>query len=319
MKKKTQKVSLITGIIVLSLGIVHVVNKAIFFLSTLKEILYRENSRYYDWRFGKISYTRKGSGDPILLIHDLSSTGSGYEFKELENKLTQTNTVYTIDLIGCGRSDKPKMTYTNYLYVQLISDFIKNVIKAKTTIVTSRKSCAIAIMACYIDAQLFNKLILINPTDLKELNKYPKKKHKILKWMLDVPIIGTLIYNINNNKLRIKKKFETNYLSAPYPVQRYENAFSEAAHTSGASSKYVYTSIKCHYTNTNIIHALKDINNSICIIAGSNVDGIEATVDEYKYFNSSIEAMYIPNTKGMPHIEKPSKCADIVKLYLEEL
>lgn len=317
MKKKTQKVSLLTGIIALSLAAIHIVNKIIFFTCTLKEILYRENSHYYSWRFGKISYTRKGSGAPILLIHDLAATSSGYEFKELENTLSKTNTVYTIDLIGFGRSEKPKMIYTNYLYVQLISDFIKNVINEKTTVVTSRRSCAISIMACYIDQALFDHLILINPTDLKVLNKYPKKKHKIIKCILDIPVLGTLIYNIKNNKFNIKRKFYSDYLSAPYPVIRYENAFSEAAHTSGSASKCVYTSITCHYTNTNITQALRNIKNPINIIAGSDVPNIETVIDDYQRYNATINADYISHTKGMPQIEKPSKCVDLIKSFLE--
>ena len=47
------------------------------------------------------------------------------------DKLAENHAVYALDLLGCGRSEKPKITYTNYLYVQLISDFIKNVIHEK--------------------------------------------------------------------------------------------------------------------------------------------------------------------------------------------
>ena len=68
-----------------------------------------------------------------------------------------------LDLLGYGLSDKPNMTYTNYLYVQLILDFIKNVIGEKTDIVASGDSSSIAIMACHNDPESIRNVILLNP------------------------------------------------------------------------------------------------------------------------------------------------------------
>ena len=47
------------------------------------------------------------------------------------------HTVYTIDLLGCACSEKPGVTYTNFVYVQVICDFIRNVIGEKTDVITS--------------------------------------------------------------------------------------------------------------------------------------------------------------------------------------
>lgn len=55
-------------------------------------------------------------------------------------KLEKHYTVYTIDLLGCGRSDKPYLTYTNYLYVQLLTDFIHDVIGERPDVVTTGNS-----------------------------------------------------------------------------------------------------------------------------------------------------------------------------------
>ena len=99
---------------------------------------------------------------------------------------------------------------------------------------------------------------------------------------------------------------------------KYINAYSEAAHLGGSASKYVYTSIKCHYTNTNIIHALRDINNSIFIIGGSDVPNTKEIISEYQYYNPSIDSLIIENTKLFPQIEKPEECVGMIKLFLNE-
>ena len=90
----------------------------------MKDLLKSTASNYYNWRFGKIYYTKQGTGSPVLLIHDLTIYSSAYEWEALVKQLEKNHTVYCIDLPGCGRSDKQHITYTNYLYVQAISDFI---------------------------------------------------------------------------------------------------------------------------------------------------------------------------------------------------
>lgn len=283
----------------------------------MKELLYSPNSNYYNWRFGKIFYTKKGSGSPVLLIHDIDCTSSDYEWKEIVQKLSETHTVYTIDLLGCGRSDKPKMTYTNYLYVQLISDFIKNVIKHKTDIVATGKTSSAVIMACYIDTLLFGNLILINPSKLTGMNKVPKYKHKLLKYLIDCPIIGTLIYNVAVSKPMIKDTFKDLYYQNSSKIRsKYVNAYHEAAHIGGSSSKYLYSSIKCHYLDTNIVHALKELNNSIYIIGGEHNTFIDEIFIDYTTLNPSIETCKLNNCKHLPQLENPKELLNTFDLFL---
>ena len=315
--KKKKKITLVIAGISFSIFLMHLFNKLIFFLSTLKEKLFSENSNYYNWRFGKIFFTKKGTGSPILLIHDLDSTSSDYEWREIIQGLSEEHTVYTLDLLGCGRSEKPKMTYTTYLYVQLISDFIKNVIKHKTDVIATGKSTAFVTMACYIDSQLFNRLLFVNPEELSILNKYPKYKHKILKYILDVPIFGTFLYNIIVGKHMIRSSFNNKYYASPSNVKQREIlAYHEAAHLGGSSSKYLYASIRCHYMNTNIVHAVKELNNSIYIIAGDKLEETERVIEEYMELNPSIETIKLENVKYLPQLEAPELFLSTCEIFL---
>ena len=90
------------------------INKAIKLSATSRNVLGEPEALCYKWRLGNIYYTRTGSGKPLLLVHDLTPASSGYEWKNLVGKLAENHTVYTIDLLGFGRSEKPNLTYTNY-------------------------------------------------------------------------------------------------------------------------------------------------------------------------------------------------------------
>ena len=51
------------------------------------------------------------------------------------------------------------ITYTNYLYVQAVSDFIKNVIHERTDVITSGFSGSFTILACHNENELFGKIL----------------------------------------------------------------------------------------------------------------------------------------------------------------
>ena len=250
------------------------------------------------------------------MVHDLAPASSGYEWKNLVGKLAETYTVYTIDLLGFGRSEKPNLTYTNYLYVQLLSDFIKSEIGHRTDIIASGSSAALGIMACSNSPELFNQLLFINPESLLSCSQVPGKNAKLYKIILDLPIAGTLIYNIACSKQFITKEFLTNYYYNPYSVKtRVIDAYHESAHL-GESPKSVYASLKCNYVKCNIAAALKKIDNSIYLLGGGAIDDIGECMEEYKEYNPAVEYAVVPNTKLLPHLEKPAEVFDMIQTYL---
>lgn len=296
---------------------VYCINKLLFLKSTRNERLYSNNSSYYNWKFGKIHYTVHGTGTPILLVHDLSCESSDYEWKSIIDSLAKNHMVYTLDLIGCGRSDKPKITYTNYLYVQLISDFIKKVVKHKVGIVATGLSSSVALMTCHMEPKLFDSIILVNPTDIVNLTKYPKSKNKFCKWVIELPIFGTLFYNIYYSDAIIKKRLRKSYFFDSNNVtKRNIQTFSEAAHLSGSSSKYLMSSIFSNYMNINICHALREINNPIQIFVGEHLPQREKVSTLYQELNPSIEVEIIPDSKLLPQLENAEKFIEICDIYL---
>lgn len=129
-------------------------------------------------------YKMRIPGKPLLLIHDLHFASSGYEWESIREQLSRSYTVYTLDLLGCGRSEKPNLTYTNYLFVQLICDFIKSEIGHRTNILSTGDSAALSIMACSNSPELFDQIMLINPSSLTDCCQLPGKNAKLYKLLL---------------------------------------------------------------------------------------------------------------------------------------
>ena len=68
-------------------------------------------------------------------------------------------------------------------------------------------SAAIAVMACGNDENVIGKICMVNPLSLTELAKCPNKRTKTLKFLIEIPIIGTLLYNIIHSREAIDEKF----------------------------------------------------------------------------------------------------------------
>ncbi len=315
-KKITTALSLI-GITVTSFISLSIINKAIEKLATSKELLDSKNKEIYHWRFGDISYSVTGEGKPVLLVHNLKEDSSSVEWSEIIPRLSRTNTVYAMDLLGCGRSDRPDITYTSYMYTQLINDFIRNIIKKKTSVITTGKSASFVLDACSVNEEAYAELILINPESIRSLHKTPSKRTKTAAFLLKIPSIGTLIYHMITARNMIEENFEERYYydREQIPEALYDYYY-ESSHLGGKDSRNLYASLAGRYTNANIIHTLKNINKNIHILAGREVPDIQNIVKEYQYYNPAIEAEYIAYTKELPQLESPEEVLNYINLYL---
>lgn len=317
MKKNKHKLLTTSILFALATGIIYVINRLVFATAVLKNLLKSSADNYYNWRFGKVYYKKKGHGSPVLLIHDLTVYSSAYEWNKIVNELAETHTVYAIDLLGCGRSEKPRITYTNYLYVQLIADFIKNVIGEKADVIASGYSGSFTVLASYTNPEFISKIILINPPSLASLNKVPSKRSKLYKFILEFPIFGTLIYNIKTCQSNIQLLFTEKYLYNPFSVTpEMVDTYYEAAHKSLSNSKFLLSSLVAGYTNNNITHALKEINQSVTIVYCEGETDSEKIAESYTTCNPAIESCMLKHAKHLPQLETPGKFLEILNIYL---
>ena len=92
-----------------------IINKLVFFTATKKYPML-DAFHIYEWRLGKIGYSVKGSGKPIVLIHGAVPGSSSSVWRNNVNSLAENYKVYSLDLLGYGTSDRAKTTYTAYTY-----------------------------------------------------------------------------------------------------------------------------------------------------------------------------------------------------------
>ena len=285
-------------------------NKFIDYTINRRGLTLAENENYYVWRNGTIYYEKKGSGAPLLLIHDLNPIASSYEWSKVIDKLSKTHTVYAIDLLGCGKSDKPAISYVNYLYVELVNDFIEHVIQQKTELLVTGESFTFAVMAARMNQSMIGKITAINPTDTTHNVQSPTECSRLVKHVFELPIIGTFIYNLVANKVTIQKQFrEKYYYDATKMSYTLPDIYYETAHLQGSNGKYLYASMLGKYTNINIIHALKLIESPIHFII---TDAASEEIVDYMKYHDQLTIDHIERAGYLPQLEKPEKVIKLI-------
>ena len=84
----------------------------------------RVERKYYNSSFGKISYIQRAGKIPIIFLHGLGGTGNSWT--RLIPYLPDKYGLYLIDLLGHGRSERPKIEYSIEKQEIVIKEFVES-------------------------------------------------------------------------------------------------------------------------------------------------------------------------------------------------
>lgn len=321
MKNNGKKIAIIASLTSLAAGAtvaIHVINRLIDKKADTG-LISNEDTFTYNWRLSPVTYKKYGSGSPILLLHELSACSSSYEWSRVIEGMAKDHTVYVLDLPGCGLSEKPNVTYTNFFFVELITDFMKNMIQEPCDVIATGISASLAITSCNCDRSLFRKLILVNPASPQQLGQIPGKRSRFRKGILSVPIFGTMLYHMLISRKMLTKEFTKRlFFDAAKVDPAYIDTYYESGHKDASKGRFLMSSITGHYVYFHVAHALQSIDNDIIIIGGDKQEYIQDTINSYQRMNAAIEAVLVENTKHLPQLEAPEEFLKQISVYINE-
>jgi pimeloyl-ACP methyl ester carboxylesterase len=122
------------------------------------------------WRGHRVAYTRRGRGEPVLLLHGIYAGASSNEWRHTVDSLAERYTVFTVDLIGFGRSDRPRLRYTPAFYQAFLGEIMSRLGRGPLAVVASSLSAAHVVALAARDPRHAAALALIEPTGLGQLS-----------------------------------------------------------------------------------------------------------------------------------------------------
>ena len=164
-------------------------------------------AHFFHWKHGRVFYKRSGlhnSGMPLIFIHGIGAGASSFMWRKNFDDLANDFPVYALDLLGFGLSDKPATaSYSADLYVDLISDFIREVAGYPSNIVASSLGAAYSIRVADEHPELVNAMVLNGPSG-SDTNRRPGMAGAAFYGLLQSPVLGTSFYNVMASERSIR-------------------------------------------------------------------------------------------------------------------
>ena len=115
------------------------------------------------------AYRVAGSGPAILLIHGIGDNSTTWS--TVQSKLAQRFTVVAPDLLGHGKSDKPRADYSVAAYANGMRDLLSVLEIDSVTVIGHSLGGGVAMQFAYQFPQLVNRMILVGAGGVtKEVN-----------------------------------------------------------------------------------------------------------------------------------------------------
>ncbi len=157
---------------------------------------------YTTWRDQAIATYHAGSGRPVLLIHSINAAASVFEMREPFQRLRDHVAVHAVDLAGYGNSARPPWRYRAAMYIDLIEALLER-IGQPTALIASSLSAAYAVVAATRRPHLVDRLVLICPTGIGQLDRPPGIAAYTTYQILRSPF-GRLIYRLLTTRPSIR-------------------------------------------------------------------------------------------------------------------
>jgi pimeloyl-ACP methyl ester carboxylesterase len=165
-------------------------------------------AHFFDWKHGRIFYKvagREHSGLPLVMIHGVGAGSSSFMWRKNFDELARDFRVYAFDLLGFGFSDKPATaSYSADLYVELITDFIREVAGSPVNVVASSLGGAYAIRVADEHPELIKSMVLNAPTGANKINTRPGMAGAAFYGLLQSPVLGISFYNVMASERSIR-------------------------------------------------------------------------------------------------------------------
>ncbi|WP_375473575.1 alpha/beta fold hydrolase [uncultured Nostoc sp.] len=217
--------------------------------------------KYWQWRGHNVYYVRAGEKQtqrpPLLLVHGFGASTD--HWRKNITGLCQDFEVFAIDLLGFGRSAKPKLQYSGDLWRDQLHDFISEVIGEKAILAGNSLGGYACLCVASQRPDSAAGLVLLNsagpfsenqptsePEALQSEIQPPKKPSSLekllgdsVKWIFQQPLAQFVLFQYVRQRWVIRQTLEKVYLDKSAVTDQLVEEISRPAFDPGALDVFV--------------------------------------------------------------------------------
>src|SRR5262249_45204341 len=193
---------------------------------------------------------------------------SSFMWRKNFDPLSHGFRVYALDLLGFGFSDKPPAApYAADLYVELISDFIREVAGGNANVVASSLAASYVVRVADEHPELVNAMILNAPAGYDTLNTRPGMAGAAFYGLLQSPVLGTSFYNVMASERSIRDYARrTLFYDYRRVTDRLVSNLYATSHQPGA--QHAIAAFLSGYLNVDMRMAFSRLNQRVVLVWG---------------------------------------------------
>ena len=254
----------------------------------------------------RVAYTRRGAGPAVLLVHGVHAAGWSYEWRHNVDELAREHTVYTVDLLGFGRSDRPVIDYSARLHVSLLLDFAADVVAAPCALVGSSLGAAFAVAAAARAPGRFPAVVLVGPVGITHLSRPPEPAHDATYALLRSPLAGSALFNALVARPSMLSFLRRAYADDRHVTPELLDAYWRAAHQPGA--RYAAAAFVGMRLNLNVRDAARRLRQPVLVAWGDQAREVpRAELAAYEALVPHARVVHFEACGSLPHDERPAE------------
>ncbi len=274
--------------------------------------------RPWNWRGYDIFVTEAGAGSPIVLVHGIYAGASSYEFRRLFPLLAKSHRVIAFDLLGCGLSDRPNLSYSGELFVEQIVDALGEFGAEPTTLVGSSMGGAFVIRAAARATDRVTTVIAVCPTGLAGvLDREPTAAQGAITALLRSPVVGETLFNALASRPSLRWFLENqSYAQKSSVTPEIVDHYYAVTHQAGA--RYVPAFFVGGALNINVARDLPFIAAPVLIAWGEHPPSISKLENAHEFLKLTQAGTLatFPQSGLLPHEEEPAATCAAIEAFL---
>jgi pimeloyl-ACP methyl ester carboxylesterase len=275
-------------------------------------------ARWYGWRGHRIAYAAQGSGPPLLLVHSIHAAASSWEWRRVVGPLAKRHTVYTLDLLGFGRSDRPRRTYDASDYPALLTDFLIDVVGTRATVIANSLTAAYAITVAAATPLRVSALLLVEPTGLGRLTESGGVLGRLVRRTLMLPVVGSGLFSMLVSRAGIRYFLRRTIADVTRVDEAMVSAYHATAHRPGA--RFAPAAFVGRRLNCDVRPVWPTVTQPTLLIWGAAPHFVPlGDLRAFRAGRPDVEGVVIEGSGDLPHDEQPAEFADLVTGFLAAL
>ena len=146
----------------------------------------------YAGRSGReVVFQELGSGPPVLLLHSFGPGFDSGQWRSAAEVLAESHRVYVPDLPGWGRTRGPAGSHHPDPYLNLIEDFLTEVVREKAIVAAAGIAAAYAVQIALDEPEQVAALALVSPLGLGK-----DRDRSFAARLVGLPLVGALVLDL---------------------------------------------------------------------------------------------------------------------------